>query len=372
MPCFGSVRWDTGKGLRAPRILLKMGAKPIFEPGLRGDRQMASQPGFSFFSSSSAHEPPGRSSAAPSYGVAILHHRDEPALARCIASVSAQSLQPTATAVIDIDCDFREALAGLDVDRVERVAMPNRGYAGAANRALAWLRNDVPVDVEFALLITADVELEPGFAEALLSEAAVRGEVVIATGKLLRRDGVTLDSAGIRLPLHRRPRDRGSDEPDTGQFDEVEEVFGATGAALMLRVSVLADLEVEGEVFDEDFFMYHEDTDLSWRAGLLGHKVLYVPAARALHERGWKRNQRFEVPVALRRHSFKNHYLQWLKNERLGTLLLTLPIFLSWEIVRLGFAILKDPAVLPAYAQAARLVPRALRKRRILQSHARR
>ena len=64
MPCFGSVRWDTGKGLRAPGILLKMGAKPIFEPGLRGDRQMASQPGFSFFSSSSASFAKSRRSAA--------------------------------------------------------------------------------------------------------------------------------------------------------------------------------------------------------------------------------------------------------------------------------------------------------------------
>jgi hypothetical protein len=75
--------------------------------------------------------------------------------------------------------------------------------------------------------------------------------------------------------------------------------------------------------------------------------------------------------VELRRHSFKNHYLQWLQNERLGAMLALLPVFLAWEIVRLGFACLRDPRILPAYGQAARLVPRALRRRRELQRRAR-
>lgn len=303
----------------------------------------------------------------PTYAVAVLHYRDEGALSRCLASVAAQSHAPVATAVIDIDSDFREVLGACDV---HRVGMPNRGYAGAGNTALSWLRSRGGASPEFLLLLTADVEVEPEFAERLLAETASRSEVAIATGKLLRRDAATIDSAGIRLPLHRRPRDRGSEQLDRGQFDRVEYVFGATGAALALRVSLLPELEVEGELFDADFFMYHEDTDLAWRAGVLGFKVLYVPAARAIHERGWKRAVRFEVPVELRRHSFKNHYLQWIKNESLVGLVCGLPIFLGWEVLRFGFACLRDREVLPAYLDAARLVPSALRKRRIIQSRA--
>lgn len=296
------------------------------------------------------------------YAVAVLHHRQPALLERCLASVAAQSLAPSAVCVVDID-----PVAALPRDALVRevVAMPNRGYAGAANRALRWIDEHAP-HAEHALIATADVELEVDFAAELARALASRDDVALATGKLLRADGVTIDSAGIRLPLHRRPRDRGSEQRDTGQFDRCETVFGASGAALWLRRRTLADLAIDGEIFDEDFFMYHEDTDLAWRARRLGFRVLYVPTARARHERGWKRSGRFEVPVALRRHSFKNHYLQWIKNEPLPTLALGLPVFFAWEMLRFGFACLRDRALLPAYADALRLAPRALAKRRAI------
>ncbi|MCH7600376.1 MAG: hypothetical protein IH973_11525, partial [Myxococcales bacterium] len=49
------------------------------------------------------------------------------------------------------------------------------------------------------LLLNADVELEMGFAEFLVLEMLARPDVALASGKLLRRDGRTLDSAGIRI-----------------------------------------------------------------------------------------------------------------------------------------------------------------------------
>jgi GT2 family glycosyltransferase len=187
----------------------------------------------------------------------------------------------------------------------------------------------------------------------------------LGTGKLVRPDG-TLDSAGIRLPRHRRPRDRGSGKPDRGQYDRSEFVFGASGAAMILRCAAVEALRIDGELFDEDFFVYHEDTDLSWRCHNLGWDVLYAPAARAVHGRRWRPHRRFQMPVEVRRHSFKNHYLQLVKNERGRDLLVNLPALLVWEVLRFGFALLRDPSVLPAYDQAAQLVVGAWRKRRLI------
>ena len=184
----------------------------------------------------------------------------------------------------------------------------------------------------------------------------------------MRPDRLTLDSAGIVLPAHRRPRDRGSEQHDRGQYDRGEYVFGASGAAMMLRSAALADLALEGEVFDEDFFLYHEDTDLSWRAHVLGWRVYYEPLARAVHARGWKKDQRFRVPPAVRRHSFKNYYLQLIKNESAAGFLLRLPVLLAWEVLRLGHAAIRDPQILPAYADAWGLAGRAFHKRRILRA----
>ncbi len=97
--------------------------------------------------------------------------------------------------------------------------------------------------------------------------------VIQNTGSIVFRDGAS--------------RDRGTYvrdyevlyETDTGQYDKVEEVFSGCGANLLLSKKMLDEIGL----FDEDFFMYYEDTDLSWRARLAGWKVLYAPEATVRH-----------------------------------------------------------------------------------------
>jgi len=247
----------------------------------------------------------------------------------------------------------------------ERAA--NRGYAGGANRILELMEQHAP-EAAFCLILNADIMLDADFCDTLLGAMAARSDVALGSGKLLRPGRERLDSAGIRLPLNRRPRDRGSLQLDRGQFDEGEYVFGVSGAAMMLRRSALPDLAIDGEIFDEDFFVYHEDTDLSWRCHRLGWRVFYEPAAQAVHKRGWQSEARFSIPIEVRRHSFKNHYLQIIKNESLGKFVCVLPVLLIWEFLRLGFALVSDRAVLRAYLDAGRLMGRAFYKRGLLRS----
>lgn len=68
-------------------------------------------------------------------------------------------------------------------------------------------------------------------------------------------------------------------EVDEGQYDRVEEVFAGCGASLLIRKSLIDEIGA----FDDDFFMYYEDTDLAWRARLRGWKVLYAPQAIVRH-----------------------------------------------------------------------------------------
>ena len=82
--------------------------------------------------------------------------------------------------------------------------------------------------------------------------------MALASGKLLRPDGLTIDSAGIVMSRNRRPRDRGSDTPDRGLYDRTERVFAVSGAAIMIRSEAVSDISVDGELFDEDFLAYHE------------------------------------------------------------------------------------------------------------------
>jgi GT2 family glycosyltransferase len=302
--------------------------------------------------------------------VGIVHYRAYADLGPCLASVNAQTLAPASVVVVDADADPAEIerLRSGHPD-VRFDPQPNRGYAGGANRVLEVLQ-DRDAELDFILIMNPDVVLDSSFAEQVISEMSVRPRVALASGKLMRPDGIEIDSAGIRLPLNRRPRDRGSEELDRGQFDVTERVFASSGAVLMIRVVALPDLEIDGEVFDEDFFMYHEDTDLGWRAAELGWHSLYVHDARAVHKRNWKAKGRFDISPEIRRHSFTNHYLQMIKNERAWRFVRDLPVILGWELARLGFALIKDRPMLSGYGNAWRLSGNAWRKRRLIRERA--
>lgn len=303
------------------------------------------------------------------YGAGIVHFGSDPGLAACLASLRDQAERPAAVVVIDHDppdpVDARRAVLKAAHPEVEWIHAPNGGYAGGANRAVAHVLSRAP-EAEFVLLLNPDVALEPTFAATLLAELGRRPDVALASGKLLRPGGQRIDSAGIERRRSRRYRDRGSEAPDDGRYDRAESVFALSGAALCLRRSAIASLCIEGELFDEDFFTYHEDTDLAWRAARLGWERLYVPAARAIHVRGWRRGERRGRSEIIRRHSFKNRYLELIKNEQPLAFLRDLPFILPVEIARLGWALVGERTLLGAYRDALRLAGRAYRKRRVL------
>lgn len=68
-------------------------------------------------------------------------------------------------------------------------------------------------------------------------------------------------------------------ETDDHQYSQVEEVFAACGASYLMRREMIEDIGL----LDDDFFIYYEDTDLSWRARLRGWKVVYSPEAYVRH-----------------------------------------------------------------------------------------
>jgi GT2 family glycosyltransferase len=305
--------------------------------------------------------------ARPTWSAGIVNHGNYADLEACLDSLALQTWPPERVVVWDTGVD---AAVFLEVSsrhsEVVCLSGTNLGYAGGANRVVTELRGHA----DFSLILNPDVVLDATFSENLLGAVSAELNVAIATGKLLRPGRELIDSAGIVFPRHRRPRDRGSEERDAGQFDAPERVGGASGAAMIIRETAIEELTIEGELFDETFFAYHEDTDLCWRARRLGFEILYVPTAVAVHKRGWRKGRRLRVPVIIRRHSFKNHYLQVMKNETLGQLVLNLPWLAVWEVLRLAHVVFRERDLLPAYGDAWRARPAAIRQRKIISQRA--
>jgi len=180
-----------------------------------------------------------------------------------------------------------------------------------------------------------------------------------------------IDSTGIYFTRNMRHLDRGAEEIDHGQYNEAQCVFGASGAAAFFRREFIADVSVDGEFFDEDFFSYREDADLAWRAQLMGSKCLYVPVAVAWHVRRVTPERREQLPLLVNWHSVKNRFLMRGKNAS-GWLCWRLFWPVAWrDLMIFGYAAFRDRRLLSALTYPIRKIGSVRRKRKIIQSRRR-
>jgi len=138
---------------------------------------------------------------------------------------------------------------------------------------------------------------EVGTAEFELPAGAPTVDVVNNVGGVVFADGYGAD--------------RGYQQIDAGQFDEPADVFTACGAALALRTE--AGRAVGW--FDDDFFLYYEDTDLAWRLRTAGWDVRYAPKAIVRHHHSATSREFSRIWFF---HVDRNRLLMLTKNATLG------------------------------------------------------
>ena len=310
-----------------------------------------------------------------SIAVTIVTYDSAAFLARCLDAVAAQTHAPREVVVLDNRSrDDSAAIARAHGAVTKLIESPdNTGFAGGQNRAIAATAAD------WVLTLNPDVVLEPAFIATLAERAERPAPLGTLCGKLLRLgpDGAPvvpprIDSTGIVFTRSFRHLDRGSEEPDDGRYATEEPVFGATAAAGMYRRAMIEDVSVEGEFFDEAFFAYREDADLAWRAQLLGWDCLYVPSALGYHVRRVLPERRADVPAMLNRHSVKNRFLMRVKNADAAVWRRCALPGLARDAAVLGGCLVREWSSLPAFADVARLYPRARRQRAIIQAKRRR
>ena len=299
--------------------------------------------------------------------VLVLTYESRGVVGACLEAVRGQTQPAACVRVLDNGSSdgtvdwVEEAWPGVEVRRFGE----NLGYAAAYNRGLA------EVTTERVVLLNPDCVLEPEYLERCQAALDADAGLAAVQGKLLKLDGETLDSTGIAISRSRRNVDRGEGERDRGQWDGAGEVFGVSGAAGVWRREALEDVDLGEGPLDGSYWMYREDLDVCWRARLLGWRFGYVPEARARHARGFGRRDRARVPRALRHASLRNRYLTLLKNEDLRALAPDLARLLPFELAQLGYVAVREPALLWAYVDVLRRVPRVWAERQRLRARRR-
>lgn len=185
----------------------------------------------------------------------------------------------------------------------------NLGFAGGVNVGLRYS------SAQYKVLLNNDTEVEPTWLDELVRTAdthkdafAVVSKILDAKSKKASSASYKIDSTGDQYSVWGLPFPRGRGELDKGKYDQPEEVFAACGGSVLYRATALDKVGL----FDEDFFAYYEDVDISFRARLAGYKVYYQPKSIVFHAIGATSGGK---PNSFTRfHSVKNSYYLYLKN----------------------------------------------------------
>lgn len=250
----------------------------------------------------------------------------------------------------------------------------NLFYAEALNKGISASKGD------FILCLNDDVTLDERFIQEAIRGFYLDDSVGMVSGKILRRDGINIDSTGLFLSLWRTPRERGYHKKDRNQYNCPGYVFGVNGAVAFYRRDMLEKIKLDSEYFDSDFRMFYEDLDIAWRANLYGWKGYYVPTAIAYHVRGGtvRQNLGINKPYARRYlseelHSYliRNRYLTIIKNESVAGFLLHLPFILAYDFFIFVYLMFFKPVLLRRLFPDLRYINSALKKRKIIQNRRR-
>ena len=162
-------------------------------------------------------------------------------------------------------------------ERITLTIFPeNLGFTGAHNRLFEQLVSD-DGRYEFILLLNNDTVVESDFLARMLERVDRIQRIEMVAARMMRYDDRTcVDNLGITFYKCGLASNRKA--PD-------DPLLGPCGGCALYTTKLLRQVyQRTGEYFDENFFCYAEDTDLAWRAVLLGYCAAYADDALVYHK----------------------------------------------------------------------------------------
>ena len=305
----------------------------------------------------------------------------------CLESLRAQTVDHTVIVVDNGSVDGSNVVIREHYPEVRLIEFPdNAGFAGGVNRGI---KPALEAGADYIALLNNDAVAAPTWLEELVKVAEADSKTGMVAAKIVTQDGQRLDSTGDFYSVWGFPFPRGRGELDSGQYDDDASgsIFAASGGASLYRSATLREIGL----FDERFFAYFEDVDISFRARLAGWNIVYAPKATVRHFIGGtssriddygktgdanaepaaaKPNDGHARPSAFARyHTVKNFHYVYIKNMPGWLYLKYLPKF--WASMGMMFVSdLKRGLIgsnLRANLTAARNLPGMLASRRAIQ-----
>jgi GT2 family glycosyltransferase len=292
--------------------------------------------------------------------VVVVNWNGNKVLPICLEALSRQTWKSFRVVVVDNGSTDGSAECVTKHNReIELVRLPsNMGFCRANNIALRRIATP------YVALLNNDAFPGPQWLEALVNSLERHPEAGFAASKLLFYDARGfIDRAGDGYTKAGVGYLRGRWE-SCSEHGEEEMVFGASAAAALYRTEMLHHVGL----FDEDFFLLHEDVDLSFRAQLMGFRCVYVPDAVAYH--GVSSSIMRDSPTSV---YYGQRNLEWvyLKNMPSSLLLRTSLLHMVYTMFAFAFFLRlgRGRDFIRAKRDAFFAVPVILRKRKEIQAH---
>jgi len=213
----------------------------------------------------------------PTVDVVVCSRNNRDIIAHTLNSIGRQTFRPNSCFVIDgLSTDGTPEFIQNEFQWAE-VIRKKADSGPAASRNIGFSKSSA----DYVAFVDSDVELSPDWIETQVAFLENDPSISLACGKLLNASQPDrLDAAYNAINRYGVAWDAGNDQP-AGHYESSFRCLACTSAAMIGR---RADLERIGG-FDEAMFAIHEDSDLGWRANVLGYVVFHNSRAAAMHRR---------------------------------------------------------------------------------------
>lgn len=280
-------------------------------------------------------------------------------LGACLDSLLQQTLKAQ---IVVVENGSNDGSAEYIKERYPQITLleepTNLGFAGGVN---VGIRYALKQKADFVALFNNDATADKDWLKNLVDAAHKYPKAGIVTGKFIKKEANTLDSTGEMYSIWGLPYPRGRGEKLSDTYDTQNWVFGATGGASLYRAKMLQKIGL----FDEDFFAYYEDVDLSFRAQLANWQVYYEPRALAYHTIGASSSK---VKGFGTYQTFKNLPLIFWKNVPYGLWPTVFPRLFAiyWIFMLRAFGRGQGWAATKGHLKALVLLPKKLHQHRVI------
>jgi GT2 family glycosyltransferase len=292
------------------------------------------------------------------------------ALAECLSSLETQTYRDFEVVVVDNSASHLVTTASEGVRVITN--QRNVGFGAAINQG--YRTSTSP----YIAALNDDAVAEPNWLARMVACADRDSKAGMFASEVRLTESGKLDSAGMLIAADGSSRQRGHGESPEIYKDQTEALF-PSGSAALYRRKMLDEIGA----FDEDFFLYCEDTDLGLRARWKGWICRYVPGAVVQHRYSHSAGR---ASIMKAYYVERNRICTAIKNFPLG-MLVRAPFAAAaryfWHLVSMiegkgkaaEFRDASHPAWLPfvvvrAHAAALMQLPRLLRERRRILSSA--